>query len=316
MGQSLVRQASKAVSCRQHETAHVALLQHRFAVTPKAPGLDRHGRTGLSLSAMRRKAESRAPARIKRRRMTPSRLPFTTRNGTKTPQSREKGHGGRSVVLKYTGMHSVDPTGRLSARASRRSLEGPGKAGFEGRRTHGSKQAGIQQTPVRRAARRFGRQLRPRQHGRLRRRWRREAGRGPGRRRRVQRNVRHHHVQPHGRPACSRPGVLRRRRIGRGVLQHPRRPVPVRQDGRQGVPLPGHRPARNLGRRPHVHHQAARRRQVPRRHRVQRRRREGVHRAPAGAQPQLRHAVRVLRVRRRGHQQRREERGSRSIPPL
>ncbi|WP_270296780.1 hypothetical protein [Eggerthella sinensis] len=39
--------------------------------------------------------------------------------------------------------------------------------------------------------------------------------------------------------------------------------VPVRRQGREGCAVSGHRSARDLGRRPRVHHQAARGRQVP-----------------------------------------------------
>ena len=127
------------------------------------------------------------------------------------------------------------------------------------------------------------------------------------------RRGRRHHVQPYGRSARARPGVLRRRRVRSGQLQHPRGPVPVRRQGCEGRPVPGSRSARDLGRRQGVHHQAARRRQVPRRRRVQRGSREEVHRAPARAQPQLRHALRVVRVRREGGgQRRRNRRGRRS----
>ena len=53
----------------------------------------------------------------------------------------------------------------------------------------------------------------------------------------------------------------------------------------------------------------------PRRRRVQRRGREDLHRAPAGTQPQLRHALRLVRVRRGGGRKRRGQRGGRSMPP-
>ena len=197
-----------------------------------------------------------------------------------------------------------------------RSVGGDGPAdhpanrtGNEGRRTYGTEEERVQQAHVRRTARRVRRELRPREPGRMRRRWRR--GRHRGRRQRRGRRSRQHHLQPDGRPARARPGVLRRRRVGHRGLQHPRGPLPLRREGRDGRALPGHRPARDLGRRPRLHHQAARGRQVPRRRRVQRRSREEVHRAPARAQPHLRHALRVVRVRRRGDRQRRRERRGR-----
>ena len=176
--------------------------------------------------------------------------------------------------------------------------------GMRGRRTYGTEEERVQQAHVRRTARRVRRELRPREPGRMRRRWRRGRHRGRRRQRRGRRS-RQHHLQPDGRPARARPGVLRRRRSRpswpatstRGLYRFGEKDATVEPCLATDLP--------EISDDGLVYTIKLREgRQVPRRRRVQRRSREEVHRAPARAQPHLRHALRVVRVRRRGDRQR------------